>query len=263
MGDSHGDDPMKILKLNLDQFHDTGFHLDVDTTLPPLVPWLPAYMTLVNPSFFIGSGQINKMVEVKTPTLVFKLNSPYHLDAGIGVGFVDTSNLNAYLHTLMAANSAPSDLIISADLDVEILGTICMFLSVFHELGYRGLHVEKIVKMTKDPNAPPAPVKNSTMAVPPELAIDHPSMSFIRKFIQFLDELMRQAYPNEKDRIVMGGNLPDIAWKQFSLDMSDTGISLRAGLDFENPVRTCVYPLNLLDNGDFGYSRDFIWSWCC
>jgi hypothetical protein len=51
----------------------------------------------------------------------------------------------------------------------------------------------------------------------------------------FEDEHIRAVYP-PKDLISPGGNLPDILWKAMNVDMSETGISLNANFEFENPV---------------------------
>ena len=56
----------------------------------------------------------------------------------------------------------------------------------------------------------------------------------------FEDEHIRAVYP-PKDLISPGGNLPDILWKAMNVDMSETGISLNANFEFENPVSI---PLN-------------------
>ena len=99
--------------------------MEVEATLPPMVPWLPSSMKLLDPVFYIGS-ESGKYVQLSVPDMDIKLNEPYHLDMGINFAFVDNPGLRDYIKHVMNDEKKPK-LIISSDLQVEILGTVCKF----------------------------------------------------------------------------------------------------------------------------------------
>lgn len=114
---------MKFSKLNINGFTDDGFNLEAAAILPPLVPWLPASMKLLNPVFYIGS-ESGKYVQLKVPDMDIKLNEPFSLDMEVRIQFVDNPGLRDYIKHAMNDIEKPN-LIISSDLVVEILGTVC------------------------------------------------------------------------------------------------------------------------------------------
>jgi hypothetical protein len=118
---------MKFQKLNLNEFDQQGFHLDVQTTLPPLVSWLPVLFTIRNPTFYVGNDPVNQMVGIKTPDLIFKLSDPLPFDAGVNITFLATQELNKVLKELMTLpqEATKQNLLISANIDVELFGTVC------------------------------------------------------------------------------------------------------------------------------------------
>lgn len=118
-----GGDPLKFSKLNVYGFNDDGFNLEIAAVLPALVPWLPASMKLMDPVFYIGSRS-GKYVQLNVPDMDIKLNQPYALDMGVKIAFVDNLGLRDYIKHVMNDEQKPN-LIISSDLVVEILGTVC------------------------------------------------------------------------------------------------------------------------------------------
>lgn len=128
MGDpKDGTDPLKLSKLNINGFNDDGFILQIAAILPPLVPWLPASMKLLDPVFYIGSDS-GKYVQLKVPDMDIKLNEPYSLDMEVEIQFTDNHGLKEYIKHVMNDPEKPN-LVVSSDLVVEILGSVCKSLN--------------------------------------------------------------------------------------------------------------------------------------
>lgn len=217
MGDpKDGADPMKFSKLNIYGFNDNGFNLEVATVLPPLVPWLPGSMTLLDPVFYIGSAS-GKYVQLKVPNMDIILNQPYSLNMLVQIAFFDNPGLKDYIKQVMNDESKPN-LVISSDLKVELLGIFCKFTDL--KIGYKSLAVEKVVDLNKK-----AVKTNSHYngTVPEAIVAENPN------------GLIRERYPEDK-RIVMGSNLPDLVWNNFDLEMTDEGINLNFVFEIENPT---------------------------
>ena len=124
MGDSKdGGHPLKFSKLNINGFNDDGFNLEAATVLPPLVPWLPASMKLLDPVFYIGSSS-GRFVQLKVPNMDIRLNQPYSLDMLVSISFVDNPGLSDFIKHAINDDEKPN-LVISSDLVVQILGTVC------------------------------------------------------------------------------------------------------------------------------------------
>ena len=79
-------------------------------------------MKLLNPVFVIGSRS-GKYVELKAPDMDIRLNQPFILDMGIDIVFIDNPGLRDYIKHFI--NDDRPDLVLSSDLMIEILGSVC------------------------------------------------------------------------------------------------------------------------------------------